>query len=77
MKRYAYHNPRGNPCDCGIALNKHRVRHQPEGDPCSICGLGEERHYRKFVAYANSRFYAGIDGEGQGREDHGGSLPGR
>jgi hypothetical protein len=50
----------------------------PEGDPCThriggvVCGLPDERHYRKFgdKVWAEKSYFAGIDGEGQGRDDH-------
>lgn len=85
MKRYAYHTPAQDPCvrringiPCGKAAKHHRVDHKPEGDPCTRqvgpyqCGLPEEKHYRKNGAptYKERTYFAGIDGEGQGREEH-------
>lgn len=75
----AYHSPAGDPCQrCGLPWFRHRVDHVPEGNPCTrpmgsyLCGLPEERHYRKFGhrQYAEKTYFAGIDGEGQGRDDH-------
>jgi DNA polymerase type B, organellar and viral len=65
-----YHNPRGNPCDCGAPFLSHRVAHAPQGVPCRKCGLPESNHYRKPHTYADSWYPVGIDGEGQGRDDH-------
>jgi len=70
MARYAYHVPRSVPCDCGIELTRHRVSHAPNGDPCETCGLPDECHYRKAGRKRSFEYYVGIDGEGQGRDDH-------
>lgn len=69
--RYAYHNPAGDPCKCGLAARFHRVEHIPQGEPCAHCGLPSENHYKKFHKTDKQKhYYVGIDGEGQGREDH-------
>lgn len=69
--RYAYHNPAGDPCKCGLAARFHRVEHNPQGDPCAHCGLPWENHYKKrHKTYREKTYYVGIDGEGQGRENH-------
>lgn len=68
-----YHNPQGDPCaKCGQAAIRHRVQHQPKGpDPCTLCDLPFSRHIRKAPRKDSSRtYYVGIDGEGQGKEDH-------
>lgn len=73
MPRYAYHNPRGVPCDCGVPLPYHRIAHQYDSDgdgPCKRCGLPEENHYRKAGRQRHFPYNVGIDGEGQGRDDH-------
>lgn len=78
-KKWAYHNPQGDPCTkpdesmqpCGLPAERHRVEHKPDGDPCKRCGLGLSRHYRaKPRKDSDYVYYAGIDGEGQGRDDH-------
>lgn len=69
--RYAYHLPSGDPCRCGHAAKLHRVEHIPLGDPCTKCGLPVENHYKKaHKTFAEKTYWVGIDGEGQGREDH-------
>lgn len=85
MGKRVYHTPAGDPCvrringlQCGLPASRHRVDHKPEGDPCTrqvgpyLCGLPSERHYRKsgYKSYGEKTYFAGIDGEGQGREDH-------
>lgn len=86
MYRRVYHAPWGDPCvrrvnniPCGLPAVRHRVDHNPEGDPCTrlvsesrVCGLAAEKHYRKFGhrTYDERKYFAGIDGEGQGRDDH-------
>jgi hypothetical protein len=71
---------------CGAARRFHRPEHAPQGDPCQRigpdgqpCGLEASRHYRKVNTGSGSIrgrgcYFAGIDGEGQGRfgkrEDH-------
>lgn len=66
----AYHKPHGDPCThCGLPASSHRVEHRPSGDPCRICGLPEGNHYRK-QPREKRPYYVGIDGEGQGREEH-------
>jgi len=62
----ATHRPDGNPCArCGLPVSQHRVSHYPDGDPCS-CGVAWEDHRMKSADH----YFAGIDGEGQGRRDH-------
>lgn len=69
--RYAYHLPSGDPCKCGKPARSHRVEHIPINDPCERCGLPVENHYKKaHKSFAEKTYYVGIDGEGQGREDH-------
>lgn len=68
MTKRAYHNPRGNPCGCGVPNHRHRVEHKPQGEPCAKCGLLEEAHYKTNVKPA--WYYIGMDGESQGRDDH-------
>jgi hypothetical protein len=72
--RYAYHIPQCKPgeiCKCGKPFASHRVEHQPDADPCTKCGLPYEKHYKKFPKKQRDRCYCvGIDGEGQGRDDH-------
>lgn len=64
-----YHIPLGEPCErCGLSAKSHRVEHIPQGDPCCKCGLPAENHYKKPAGYY--QYYVGIDGEGQGRDDH-------
>jgi len=68
----SYHLPQGDPCSrCALPAKRHRVEHAPQGDPCSHCGLGVSAHYKKFHATHSAKsYYVGIDGEGQGRQDH-------
>lgn len=67
----AYHIPTGDPCRCGLPAHVHRVEHIPLGDPCERCGLATGNHYKKaHKREAEKHYYVGIDGEGQGREDH-------
>lgn len=69
--RFAYHLPTGDPCKCGHAAKLHRVEHNPDGEPCKRCGLPLECHWRKrHKTDREKTYYVGIDGEGQGREDH-------
>lgn len=69
--RFAYHLPSSDPCKCGLAARLHRVEHHPQGEPCAKCGLPLECHWRKFHKTDRQKtYYVGIDGEGQGREDH-------
>lgn len=69
--RFAYHLPTGDPCKCGHPARLHRVEHNPDGEPCKRCGLPLECHYRKFhKTHSQKTYFVGIDGEGQGREDH-------
>lgn len=69
-RKRAYHNPRGNPCDCGTPIHEHRVEHTPDGDPCSICGLSTGQHRKQKKESALECTMIGIDGEGQGKRDH-------
>lgn len=79
------HVPNGDPClQCGKLAITHRVEHVPQGNPCQVCGLPFNNHKprsrnaaqtQKRKAYQNARpnnrYYSiGLDGEGQGREDH-------
>lgn len=68
----AFHNPQGDPCTrCGLLAIRHLVEHHPKGDPCTKCGLPSEKHFRKRHRTPSDKvYYVGIDGEGQGREDH-------
>jgi hypothetical protein len=73
-----YHSPTGDPCTrpvgdgvCGHPAKRHRVDHIPQGEPCAKCGLDIGAHYKKRQPFASEKaYYVGIDGEGQGREDH-------
>lgn len=75
---YPYHAPMGDPCTrdvgkgpCGVPAGKHRIDHIPQGDPCTRCGCAYEKHYRKRRKLNTERqYYVGLDGEGQGRDDH-------
>lgn len=63
-----YHKPQGSPCQiCGLHYNRHQVDHKINGNPCS-CGLPDRLH--RFRTDSDRVYYAGIDGEGQGRSDH-------
>lgn len=70
--RRVYHIPKGDPCaHCFLPAKCHRVEHAPQGEPCERCGLGIGAHYKKQHRPDRERdYYAGIDGEGQGRKDH-------
>lgn len=69
--RFAYHLPTGDPCQCGHPARLHRVEHNPQGEPCTKCGLDLAAHYKKaHKTYRQKTYYVGIDGEGQGRDDH-------
>lgn len=62
----AYHLPVGNPCKkCGLYLSQHWVSHNPTGYLDCKCGVPYENH-----KVARSPYIVGIDGEGQGRQDH-------
>lgn len=64
------HTPQGDPCvRCNQPFRAHRVEHIPQGDPCAYCNLPAENH-RKTRRDSEQRYYAGIDGEGQGRKNH-------
>lgn len=71
------HHPQGDPCTkCWYPAISHRVYHISVGDPCDKCGLPASRHrgyskerYEKTRSLKAYRFL-GIDGEGQGRDDH-------
>lgn len=41
---FGEHIPRGDPCDCGLALSAHRPKHQPRGWPVCECGAPSIRH---------------------------------
>jgi hypothetical protein len=73
-KHRADHVPVGNPCKrCGLAAARHRIEHKPQGDPCETCGMPAYQHRFRPNRYQDSkqnRIYVGIDGEGQGREEH-------
>ena len=83
MSIRVYHAPDGNPCGklhrgvlCGLEPKFHRVSHVPvletkDAQDCKLCGLPSVQHYRTTRAPPSSLdYYVGIDGEGQGREDH-------
>lgn len=62
----AYHVPIDNPCKvCGLAPERHWVSHNPTGDLDCKCGVPYGNH-----KVARRPYIVGIDGEGQGREDH-------
>lgn len=63
------------------ARTRYRPEHKSDGNPCSKCGLPAEKHeYRSANAkqtrkelnklYPEKVNYIGIDGEGQGRDNH-------
>jgi hypothetical protein len=66
------HIPKGNPCAvCGEDAFLHRVEHIPDGDICTRCGLPASRHrVRNRKAKKRDALFLGIDGEGQGRDNH-------
>lgn len=66
------HLPDGHPCKrCGQSAYSHRVSHQSKGDPCEVCGLPEFCHRpREYRGGRGPDIFAGIDGEGQGRNPH-------
>ena len=83
-KRFApEHFPLGDPCKrCFYPASKHRPRyrqreskpeHEPQGDPCRLCGqppsAHRDRNKIRDEKYDDS-VYVGMDGEGQGRENH-------
>lgn len=62
----AYHAPVGNPCSqCTLPASVHYPSHNPEGDPCKKCGAPWANHKSHRAPYI-----VGIDGEGQGRDNH-------
>lgn len=68
----SYHIPKGNPCSvCGRAAFVHYVGHVPDGNGPSGCSCGADavRHYQK-ASNRKDHYLIGIDGEGQGRDDH-------
>ena len=66
------HTPKGDPClICGKDALLHRVEHKPDGDPCVRCGMPAARHrVRRRTKTKKQVQFLGIDGEGQGRENH-------
>jgi hypothetical protein len=79
VTQFSYHFPDGNPCRiCGRPPALHRITHPSEGNPCARCGFGENYHTSKGKPKRDPSpeggpediEYLGIDGEGQGREDH-------
>ena len=75
--RLSYHFPVGDPCKvCSRPGALHRITHPSEGNPCQRCGYGENYHtstsksWRRESSEKPEVEYLGIDGEGQGREDH-------
>lgn len=77
MSLRADHRPTGNPCACGLDASAHRVEHIFVGNPkrdkrCRYCKLAPEQHRapRKRAPKKYAHRYVGIDGEGQGRDDH-------
>ncbi len=72
------HAPDGWPIcrKCKQLSREHRVEHEPEGNPCQLCGLPKSQHRkrsRKFKSGAAKRgpsVFWGIDGEGTGRDPH-------
>lgn len=82
LNHRVYHKPSGNPCkSCGLPADRHRVKHEPDGHPCS-CGVPDSGHLgrtrslhetwqRHIVSNKpDQNIYYGIDGEGQGRDNH-------
>lgn len=67
--RFAYHEPRGNPCDCGVPWARHRVRHEP-GCQCGLRHKGSRSPSDSKRTHALRRFTVGLDGEGEGRDPH-------
>ena len=79
IKKRPEHIPNGDPCKvCGIKAELHRSRHirpehRPIGDPCKKCNLAAIFHRSVKRDPNRSRgetTFVGIDGEGQGRENH-------
>ena len=74
--RLSYHFPTGDPCRiCKRPASSHRITHASEGNPCARCGYGAGYHTsiaKRVLSDKESpqNEYLGIDGEGQGREDH-------
>lgn len=60
------HIPRGNPCDCGVPLENHRVRTRSAHEKKEANKYNPEREKTRVRHF----HYLGIDGEGQGRHDH-------
>lgn len=69
MPRWTYHEPRGNPCDCGLPHARHRVRHAP-GCACPCSHKGGRSPSDKRRTRAERSFTIGIDGEGAGSAPH-------
>jgi hypothetical protein len=54
---------------CSLPAARHKVQHIPDGESSCSCGALWERH--KVVKNDKEKdYYVGIDGEGQGRQDH-------
>jgi hypothetical protein len=79
-KHRVSHNPsfpsgvRGGPCvECGLMPDRHFVKHTPRMEPCD-CGVPTENHLKrsekKKKPFRSNIYYIGIDGEGQGHENH-------
>lgn len=69
MAVWAYHEPRGNPCDCGLPRSRHRVRHE-RGCQCGCSHKGSRSPSDKRRTRAERAFTVGLDGEGVGRAPH-------
>lgn len=81
-----HHNPQGDPCkQCSLPARQHRVKHAPDHKKHCSCGAALSNHLGrtrseheqaakkeldKLRTHAVRRYYLGIDGEGQGRDDH-------
>ncbi len=67
------HIPIGDPCaSCGKAAGSHKADHTCTSETCTLCGLQSSRHRKRKTIknHVKPITYLGIDGEGQGREDH-------
>jgi DNA polymerase family B len=67
--RWAYHEPRGDNCDCGLPRIWHRVRH-PIGCICGASHKGVRSPSDIRRTRAQRRYWVGLDGEGVGRKPH-------
>ncbi len=68
IHHYVEHFPKGFPCECGLPAENHRKPRRRER--AYVYRPRKGQRYIKKESDFNRTTYIGIDGEGQGREDH-------